>query len=353
VRRIDINASFLGVTFSPDSRRVYLSGGENGNIWIADVTAGRIVGSINLNGAAHPLDHPLDPVATPQLHFKGAFPANMALTENGRYSTSWTRAVFQVHVIDTTKIQTGLDAQGRVTEPDNFAAVVGHATVRTVSVRRALSRDNRTLFVTHVGVFQYTHLRPASPTGDANADYPLCFPGVGYPDETRHDQVIEINKVDPRICPTVSAIPTAYAAAMWRATGSTRFPDAQSQCSAVIVGLRAGRQQSAQPRAARDCEDGSDGGRARGRRRRLQRQSSQRRRRRAPTRSSSPTANNDSISVLDPRTYEERSRIGLSLLHGQDRALRGVQPVGLALSPDGDYLYVAEAGGERDRGGEA
>src|SRR5262245_2961801 len=36
VKRIDLNASFLGVTFSPDSTRVYLSGGENGNVWIAD-----------------------------------------------------------------------------------------------------------------------------------------------------------------------------------------------------------------------------------------------------------------------------------------------------------------------------
>ena len=54
--------------------------------------------------------------------------------------------------------------------------------------------------------------------------------------------------------------------------------------------------------------------------------------------------NNDSISVLDPRTYAERGRIGLSLLRGQDRSLKGVQPVGLALSPDGEFLYVAEAG---------
>src|SRR5262249_40325465 len=29
VRRIDVNANFMGVTFSRDSRRVYLSGGEN------------------------------------------------------------------------------------------------------------------------------------------------------------------------------------------------------------------------------------------------------------------------------------------------------------------------------------
>ena len=54
--------------------------------------------------------------------------------------------------------------------------------------------------------------------------------------------------------------------------------------------------------------------------------------------------NNDSISILDPRSYEERDRIALSPLRGHDRTLRGVQPVGLALSPDERYLYVAEAG---------
>src|SRR5262249_21290820 len=54
--------------------------------------------------------------------------------------------------------------------------------------------------------------------------------------------------------------------------------------------------------------------------------------------------NNDSISIVDPRSYQELGRIGLSLLKGQDRALKGVQPVGLALSPDERYLYVAEAG---------
>ena len=41
VKRIDVNASFMGVTFSPDSKRVYLSGGENGNIWVADAAPGR------------------------------------------------------------------------------------------------------------------------------------------------------------------------------------------------------------------------------------------------------------------------------------------------------------------------
>src|SRR5262245_8270100 len=122
VKKVDVNASFMGVTFSPDSARVYLSGGENGNIWIGDSAAGRIIGSVNLNGASHPLPRPLDVVATPQGRFKGAYPGNMALTGDGRYLYVVDQGSFQVHVIDSSKIQTGVNAQGRITEPDNFAA---------------------------------------------------------------------------------------------------------------------------------------------------------------------------------------------------------------------------------------
>ena len=64
-----------------------------------------------------------------------------------------------------------------------------------------LSPDDGTLFVTHVGVFEYTHLRPENPTGDPNLDYPLCYPGAGYPDETGQNRLIEITKVDPRNLP--------------------------------------------------------------------------------------------------------------------------------------------------------
>src|SRR5215510_11577386 len=106
-----------------------------------------------------------------------------------------------VHVIDVSKIQTGVDDQGRITEPDNFAAVVASVKVGRYPFGISLSPDDRTLFVTHVGVFEYTHLRPANPTGNGNVDYPLCYPGAGYPNETRHDRQIAIKKVDPRNLP--------------------------------------------------------------------------------------------------------------------------------------------------------
>ena len=344
VKRIDVNASFMGVTFSPDSRRVYLSGGENGNIWIGDAIAGRIIGSLNLNGPTHVLDRPLDVIATPQLHFKGAFPGNMAITSDGRFLYVVDQGGFQVHVIDVSKIQTGSDAQGRITEPDNFAAVVGHATVGRYPFGIALSHDDRTLFVTHVGVFEYTHLRPANPTGNGNVDYPLCYPGVGYPDETRNDRVIEINKVDPRNLPDSLRDPDGIRCGyvptdrLYTVPG-LGSPNVPQSSSVYVLDVSDPRRPDRREIVKTgplvgQREDGIDA-----------------------YSGSHPNAvvagpqaiyvangNNDSISVLDPRSYEERGRIGLSLLRGQDRALKGVQPVGLALSPDGDYLYVAEAG---------
>src|SRR5262245_8746328 len=201
VKRINVNASFMGVTFSKDNALVYVSGGENGNIWIGSTALGTIVGSVNLNGPAHPLDRPLNVVSTPTKRIKGTYPGNMVLSQSGRYLYVVDQGAFNVFVIDVTKIQTGVDAAGRITEPDNFNAVIASIKVGRYPFGLVLSPDDRRLFVTNVGMFQYTHLRPASPVGDDNIDYPLCFPGAGYPNETENARTIAIKKVDPRNLP--------------------------------------------------------------------------------------------------------------------------------------------------------
>ena len=53
--------------------------------------------------------------------------------------------------------------------------------------------------------------------------------------------------------------------------------------------------------------------------------------------------NDDSVAVV-PMRGGKVERIPLSPLKGAGRDLRGVQPVALALAPDGRTLYVAEAG---------
>ena len=344
VKRINVNATFMGVTFSPDSTRVYLSGGENGNIWIGDTAAGQIIGSVNLNGPTHPLDRPLSVLTNPQQRFKGTFPGNMALSSNGRFLYVVDQGGFQVHVIDTSLVKTGVDGQARITEPDNFSAVIARVRVGRYPFGITLSADDRTLYVTHVGVFQYTHLRPANPTGNDNVDYPLCYPGAGYPEETRNDRPIQITKVDPRNLPNslrdpdgirCGYVPTDLAYTV-PGLGS---PNAPQSSSVYILDV-------SKPEAPERLETVKTGPLVGEREEGVDVYSG-----------SHPNAvvagadgiyvangNNDSISILDPRTFAERGRIGLSLLRGQDRALKGVQPVALALSPDGEFLYVAEAG---------
>jgi DNA-binding beta-propeller fold protein YncE len=344
VTRVDVNASFMGLTFSSNSQRVYLSGGENGNIWVADAALGKIIGSVNLNGLGHPLDRPLDVVETPALRFKGAFPGNMALSQDGRFLYVVDQGGFKIHVIDVSKIETGTDGEGRITEPDNFAAVISQVTVGRYPFGITLSPDDRTLFVTHVGVFEYTHLRPSSPAGNDNVDYPLCYPGAGYPGETAHDRAIAITKVDPLNLPDdlrdPDGIRCGYVPSDRVYTvpglGSPNVPESSSvyvldvsnpanpnRRAVVKTGPLVGEREN-----GIDVYSGSHPNAV------------------AVGKQAIYVANgnNDSVSILDSDSYRERHRIQLSPLAGPDRTLRGVQPVGLALSPDGESLYVAEAG---------
>lgn len=343
VQRVNVDATFMGVAFSPDGLRFYAAGGENGNIWIGETASGAIIGSVNLNGPSHPLDRPLNPETTPILRFKGAFPGNMALTKNGRYLYVVDQGGFHVHIIDTTKIVTSED--GAITEPDNFPAVVGRVRVGRYPYGIALSPDDKMLFVTHVGVFQFSHLGPENPTGDPNKDYPLCYPAVGYPQETHDDVTIKIKKVDPRNLPATlqddEGIRCGYIEQDVEYTvPGLGSPNAPESSSVYALELR----DPTSPRLKKAIKTGLLVG--------------EKENGIAAYSGSHPNSvvispdaiyvangNNDSISVLDRKTLKEMQRVRLAVFkNAVDRRLKGTQPVALALSPDYRYLYVAEAG---------
>jgi DNA-binding beta-propeller fold protein YncE len=345
--RVDIDAAFMGIAFSPDGKRFYAAGGENGNIWVGDVASGTVIGSVNLNGASHPLDRPLAVNASPALHFKGTFPGALTVTRDGHFLYIVDQGAFQVDVVDTTLIATGTDASGNVVEPDNFAAVVGRTGVGRYPFGLALSPDERTLLVTNVGTFQYSHLRPATPVGDKNVDYPLCIPGVGYPDEVLTDKTIQIKKIDAT---TISGLPVTMRDPAGIRCGyipgdvtytipALGSPNAPESSSLYVLDLKT----PAQPvvssvvrtgRAVGEMDEGiaayagshpnavvSGGGRV-----------------------YVSNGSNDAITVLDAHSDRILGEVSLAVLPGQDHRLKGVQPVSLALAPDLRTLYVAEAG---------
>jgi DNA-binding beta-propeller fold protein YncE len=344
VARVDLDATFMGVVFSKDGSRFYASGGENGNIWVGDTAQSKIIGSVNLNGELHPLDRPLASTTAPVLRFKGAFPGNMVLSRDGHYLYVVDQGAFQVQVIDTTKIATGIDASGLVTEPDNFAAVVNRIPAGRYPFGVTLSSDDDELYVTHVGVFQYTHLRPSDPVGDNNIDYPLCYPAVGYPDETYGPTELKIKKVDPRNLPEAQRDPEGIRCGYVSQDQTYTVPglgdpNAAASSSVYVIDVR----KPLQARLARVLKPGllvgqvADGI--------------------AAYSGSHPNAvvrtnralyvangNNDSISVFHLHSFKRLSDIALGETVYSEPTFKGIQPVALAAGPDQSRLYVAEAG---------
>src|SRR5262245_26681822 len=201
VALIPVSSTFMGIVFSQDGSLFYAGGGENGIVWVGSVQDAKIVGAVNLNGAAHTITTPWTVSSNPSPRFKGAFPGNLALSADGKLLYAVDQAGFDLHVIDTTKIVTGTNASNQITEANNFAAIVGHVDTGRYPYGVATRSDGR-LFVTNVGIFEYTHLGPSMPTGNSNVDYPLGYPAVGYPEETEQDKTIHIKKVDPRNLPS-------------------------------------------------------------------------------------------------------------------------------------------------------
>jgi DNA-binding beta-propeller fold protein YncE len=344
VTRIDIDAAFMGVVFSPNGKTFYASGGENGNVWIGDTEQAKIVGSVNLNGSTHPLDRPLAVNTAPAQRFKGTFPGNMALSSDGKYLYVVDQGAFQVHVIDTARIVTGLDDTGLVTEPDNFAAVASRVSVGRYPFGLSLSRDGNELYVTHVGIFQYTHLRPENPTGDSNQDYPLCYPAVGYPDDTADTKTIAIKKVDPRNLPASQRIDDGIRCGyvpndITYTVPGLGDPNVKESSSVYVLDIH----NPTQPSVKRVLKPGLLVGQVEGG---IDAYSG-----------SHPNAvvrshravyvangNNDTVSVFDAGSFKRIGDISLADSLGPRFTTKGIQPVYLALSPDQRRLYVAEAG---------
>ncbi len=345
VQLIPLDATFMGLAFSADSARFYVAGGDDGVVWVGDTAQSKIVGAVNLNGPRHPLASRLDPAKKPSGWFPGSYPAAMALGKTGQFLYVLDQAGFAVITIDTHRIVTGLDAHGLILEPNNFRALAGSVAVGRYPFGIGLSPDGASLFVANVGLFQYAHLTPPNPTGDPNRDYPLSYPAAGYPEETRDERTIDIEKVDPANLPDTLSIPngvrSGYIPKSTKITvpglGDPNVPESSSVFGLAIdasTGLPALRSKTKTGPLVGEMEGGI-----------------------AAFAGSHPNAvavgpqavyvsngNDDSISILDPATRKELRRVSLSPFHAELRGVKGVQPVALALSPNAHWLYVAEAG---------
>ena len=217
----------MGVTFSADSRALVICrAARTGTSGSAIRRSGPMIGSVNLNGAAHPLDRPLGVIANPARRFKGAFPGNMVLSDEGRYLYVVDQGSFKVHVIDISKIETGVDAQARVVGAGQLRGG-GRRSVEPSAAIRSGSRCRRTTARcssrTSASSSTRTCGRPPRPAIRTSTTRSATRASAT---RTRRATIgpFKSRRSIHATCPTTCAIPTASAAATSRPTRRTRFP---------------------------------------------------------------------------------------------------------------------------------
>jgi YVTN family beta-propeller protein len=272
-----------GVDFSPDGRTLYWSGGDSGVVYAIDAETGAVRMEMRLNA----------PVGGSA--FEDSYANDVKLSEDGKYLFCADVTNFRLVVLDA---ETG--------------AVVGSTRVGRYPYALAVRRDD--VYAANIGLFEYSPIpapkekgfdprgltRPAYGFPSAEARDGVMFesrfvPGLGEPNVPESFSVWGVNVVDPHAPKTSLKLKTGL------------LMGAPSDISKTVGG-------SAPNFLAVHADDlfVSNG-------------------------------NNDMIERVDlaeGRIVARRRIIPSPLVEG----LRGVSPAGMALSPYGTRLYVAEMG---------
>ncbi len=285
-----LEACFMGLAVSPDTKTVYVAGGQTNKIYLFDLTTGEKAGSIDCS------------VKTPTTDYRHGYIGDMALTRDGKTLYALDQIGFRMVVIDVASkkilhnVPTGRYPFGITLSPDRDGG------------------PEKTVYVANVGVFEYKkftdlnekdlkktgHAFPATKYGSKemrDGDEKAGVPALGDPNVPEAFSVWRVDLgATPTEQPTVTAkIKTGFLVGQL----VEDFPAVGGSSPNSVV-------------ATEQYVFVSNG-------------------------------NNDCVSVIDVKTNAVVKTIMLSP-DSRLGKLRGLIPFGVALSPDQKRLYVAEAG---------
>ncbi len=279
-----LKAAFMGLAISPDNSKVYVAGGQENLIYIFDLKTFKKIGEITCNKSFDDTD------------YSDGYIGDMVLNKKGDRLYVVDQIGFRMIVIDTEKKE-----------------VIHNVKTGRYPFGITLSPDEKTVYVANVGVFEYSYIK----TLDKKRlkETALKFPVSGYGSKEMREGIkndtLEVAGLgDPNA-------PESFS--VWSIDLSKDVPEVVSK---VKTGVLVGEEVEGIPAV---------GG-------------------------SSPNSlvatdqfvyvsngNNDNISVIDAKENKIVSSIELKLDERLGN-LKGVIPFGLAISPDQERLYVAEAG---------
>ena len=276
------NGSFLGVAFAPDSKTVYLSGGDNGAVITYDIEKLQKIDSISLNGQVAGVD------------FEDSFTSDLLLDNTSNELLILDRANFRLVRYDlANKKITASIPVGR--QPFGLA----------------LSADKTLAFVANVGAYSYPLIEGANKN---NYDS-LMIAHHPYGDNTK--EAIEGTVVDGRKIPGV---------------GSPHAPEAMSvftidlTTNKVVDKFKTGFQVGEMIEGGEVVGGASPNSIAVGK-----------------NFAYVTNATNDNISIIDYKKHQIVGHIQITADSKIDK-FRGLLPFGITLSKDEKTLYVALLG---------
>ncbi|MFT3844118.1 MAG: phosphoesterase [Lacibacter sp.] len=276
------NGSFLGVAFAPDSKVIYLSGGDNGAVIVYNTETLQRLDSISLNGKVNGED------------YHDSFTSDLIYNSSRNELLVLDRGNFRMVRIDLTtrKITTSVKV-GR--QPFGLS----------------LSPDRQTAFVANVGMYEYQLIR-----GMDSSNYnSMMINWHPYGDNTPAS--INGTEIDGKIIPGV---------------GSPHAPEAMSvftidlASNKIIDKFKTGHQVGQMIEDAEVVGGASPNSIAVGSRYAYV-----------------TNATNDNISVIDYKTRKIITHIPITVDKRIDK-YRGLLPFGITLSKDEKTLYVALLG---------
>ncbi len=272
-----------GADFSPDGKTLYWSSGETGAIYVFDVASREKVAEVSLN------------TESGGRNYEDSYAVDVKVSRDGKYLYAADVANFRLVVVDAAKRE-----------------VIG--SVRVGRYPYALAVVDDKVYAANIGLFEYSAI--GAPSDDRFDRRGLTFPPYGYPSKEARDGV----EFEGRKIPGLGEPNVPESFSVWGVDVSS--PATPKVISRLKTGLLVGA--------------ASDNGKTVG--------------------GSAPNflaARGDDLFVSNGNNdMIERVALGKNKIVANQRLVpsplvervRGVNPSGMAVSPDGRRLYVAELG---------
>jgi len=280
-----LESVFMGLAISPDNKSVYVAGGQANKVYIFDIGSGAALGSIDCSSKDKDTD------------YSHGYIGDMTISRNGKFLYAVDQIGFRLIVIDPEKRK-----------------VISNTPVGRYPFGIALSKDEKTVYVANVGMYQYGYIKKKK-YGEwkkSVVDSPVYAYGS--------DESISGISNDTIQVPALGPINSDESFSVWAVDVKT--PTLPAIISKIKTGVLVGQMVEGMPAVGGSSPNSIVA---------------------AGKYIFISNGTNDNITVLDSHEQKIFTHIKLNPVP-ELAGKRGIIPFGIAVSPDEKRIYIAESG---------